>query len=174
MHLAIESQKDSKVLTEVIQKVYENLLISLQRPCKGYVISFDEFKHIISSPFNSSIWGVSLATIMEQQSPKTDLDIPCFLAAIIEKILSMPDWDSEGIFRIAGNTQLVNQISCKIDLEDGYSMADINEVSVATSLLKNWLRSLQEPVIPRAFYQTCINSTENPLEEISKMPGIKI
>lgn len=86
--------------------------------------------------------------------------------------------EREGIFRIAGDTDAITEL--KVRIERGqYTLQDLSgfdaetadaetDVAILTSLLKLWLRELEEPLIPSDMYQDCLSAAkESPAKAIA-------
>jgi hypothetical protein len=122
----------------------------LQRICssgaKGKVLTIAEIERAMDAPYNPSIFGENLQEIMKMQK-ESDGDIPKILPFLTEAILKLGGQKSEGIFRVPGDTEMVTEL--KLRLEKGnYSLEGITDTMVPASLLKLWLRELDNPLIP--------------------------
>jgi hypothetical protein len=105
------------------------------------------------------VFGISLDEMMKLQD-RQDMP-PIFLLFITEAIIRLGGCTVQGLFRIPGNFELVRTLREQLNEGEQRIAANTNPHIVA-SLLKDWLRSLPEPVIPREFYDQCLNSASKP------------
>ncbi|EGG19085.1 RhoGAP domain-containing protein [Cavenderia fasciculata] len=111
-----------------------------------------------STPSNT-IFNNTLDQVMEIQRDRLHCDndnIPLILKTLVESIISNDGYQTEGIFRVPGQTSEVMRFKSRINELD-FSL-DTNDVHVLAGLLKLWLRELTEPVIPMECYNDCIKS----------------
>ena len=138
-------------------------------------------KQTITSP---SLFGTTLEEIMNVQKAKCPkLSLPWIQTTLSEAVLRLNGAKTEGIFRVPGDLDEVNNLKVKYDQlwcgkeslsldDDGTSnfvdlMANIQDAHLPASLLKLWYRELYEPLIPNEFYDECIRNCDKPSECIS-------
>jgi hypothetical protein len=93
---------------------------------------------------------------MEKQASKNQTEIlPKILVFLVDAILKLKGYKTEGIFRVPGEIELVSDLRNRIEMEN-YDYSGIKDPHVPSSLLKLWLRELAEPIIPTSKYQLCI------------------
>ncbi|KAI8845296.1 hypothetical protein BJ741DRAFT_587538 [Chytriomyces cf. hyalinus JEL632] len=138
----------------------------LNRTCRtgarGKVPQIQEIERSQEAPFRASLFGETLEDIMIVQARENAKDsagrklaLPRILLFLTDSILSLDGCNTEGIFRVPGDIDLVNDL--RITLERGkYDLKDITDPHVPSSLLKLWLRELAEPLIPATLYDDCI------------------
>ncbi|KAI8836572.1 hypothetical protein BC829DRAFT_421680 [Chytridium lagenaria] len=106
-------------------------------------------------------FGETLEDIMANQdemSMKTNSQpssVPMILPFLIDAIMKLNGCRTEGIFRVPGDADMVNELRCRIE-KGNYDMSGIPDPNVPSSLLKFWLRDLAEPLIPSDRYDACI------------------
>ncbi len=122
-----------------------------------------EIQCALENPFNPTVFGVSLEKIMQtQQQAYPDAKIPIILNFLTDAMLAMNVLTTRGIFRIAGNEDKVVELRVRIE-RGHYSLVgllgpDNDGVMVLASLLKLWLRELEESLIPAELYRDCIDA----------------
>ena len=128
-------------------------------------------KHTILS---QSLFGSTLSEIMELQ-PKTcpSLCLPWIQTTLSEAILRLEGAKTEGIFRVPGDLDEVNnlkvyfdQLWCSGNIFQDNSLNSmlidkIHDPHLPASLLKLWYRELHEPLIPDEFYSECIEKCDD-------------
>eukprot|EP00038_Savillea_parva_P017622 m.21195 g.21195 ORF g.21195 m.21195 type:complete len:584 (-) comp3867_c0_seq1:71-1822(-) len=110
--------------------------------------------------FNPSLFGSTLEEVMEmQEKQKPGLEIPWIVTALAEEILRKKGAQTEGIFRVPGDSDAVNNLKVALDkfqMKDTYA-----EPHVPASALKLWFRELQEPLIAEEYYENCIGAAND-------------
>jgi len=101
---------------------------------------------------------------------------PYFLEAFLEAFIRTGGFNTEGIFRISANGADVNRVKDQIENESQrkYQIPTSNP-HVVSNLLKQWIRSLPEPLVPNDYYSqaTQLKSVEDSLDIIlTKIPSI--
>ena len=95
-----------------------------------------------------SKFGETLEETMEKQRKKHPNEkLPWVLTALSEKIVELKGKETEGIFRVAADHEDVCRNQMFVDQQQ---MHEIKDCHTAATLLKQWLRELQEPLIPGA------------------------
>ncbi|KAJ3412665.1 hypothetical protein HDV05_000415 [Chytridiales sp. JEL 0842] len=150
------------VLTR-LHKIATYVTKKLQRICnkgpRGKVPSTQEIERAQEAPFHPSLFGETLEDIMDVQSQNAKdagLPVPKILMFLADSIVNLNGCKTEGIFRVPGDSDMVNALRVKIERGD-YSLGGITDPSVPSSLLKLWLRELAEPLIPSNRYDECIH-----------------
>lgn len=75
-----------------------------------------------------------------------NLKIPRIVVVLSEAVSNLGGVDVEGIFRVPGDTEQVNELRIRLDTGD-YNIT-IDDPNTPASLLKLWLRELEEPLVP--------------------------
>ncbi|KAK9710500.1 hypothetical protein K7432_008395 [Basidiobolus ranarum] len=133
---------------------------------RGKIPSTTEIEQAKDSAFYPSVFGDTLENFMEQQKEKfPDLPLPHILLFLASAVVKLGGLRSEGIFRLSGDPESVNQLRLNIEKQQ-YSLEGITDPNSPSSLLKLWLRDLSEPLIPDVFYDRCILFAEDPKEAI--------
>ena len=95
-----------------------------------------------------SKFGETLEETMEKQRKKQPNEkLPWVLTALTKKIDELKGKETEGIFRVAADYEDVCRNQMFVDQQQ---MHEIKDCHTAATLLKQWLRELQEPLIPGA------------------------
>ncbi|KAJ3010830.1 UNVERIFIED_CONTAM: hypothetical protein HDU68_001953 [Siphonaria sp. JEL0065] len=148
----------------VLAKFCNKKLIRICRVgARGKTLNIQEIERSQEAPFRASLFGEMLEEIMAVQARENPKDsagrqlaLPRILLFLTDAILSLNGCATEGIFRVPGDIDLVNDL--RIRLERGkYDMKGISDPHVPSSLLKLWLRELAEPLIPANLYDDCID-----------------
>jgi Rho GTPase-activating protein 39 len=146
-------------------------------------------KRTITSP---SLFGTTLNELMIVQKTKCPkLSLPWIQTTLSEAVLRLNGAKTEGIFRVPGDLDEVNNLKVKYDqmwcsrevisLENNGTndlidlMANIQDPHLPASLLKLWYRELYEPLIPHEMYDECIRNCDRPVEcinVIQRLPHI--
>ena len=146
-------------------------------------------KRTITSP---SLFGTTLSELMSVQKTKCPkLCLPWIQTTLSEAVLRLNGAKTEGIFRVPGDLDEVNNLKVKYDQlwcsRDVLStepngaddfidlMANIQDPHLPASLLKLWYRELYEPLIPHEMYDECIRNCDRPAEcinVIQRLPQI--
>lgn len=186
---------------------YKKLVTLCKRGPRGKVPSLKEIERALDAAFNPSVFGETLEDIMKLQKAAAsasaccddddddengekvveegavkpedaDLKIPKILLFLTESIIQLNGFKTEGIFRVPGDSDEVNDL--KVRVEKGiYSLGDIHDPNVPGSLLKFWMRDLAEPLIPADRYEACIDigrlelqqGAEDAVKLIENLPG---
>lgn len=128
------------------------------------------------------IFGESVESLMELQRKRwPEKRLPWILTTLCEAITKMGGASIEGIFRIAADTDELSFIKLVIDCinfdlldDDGDILELLNhnsdepvDVHVFACLLKQWFRSLKEPIVPSELYEMCLEKAGNAHEATS-------
>lgn len=132
---------------------------------------------------SSSLFGTTLDEIMKVQESKCpSLTLPWIQTILSEAVLRLNGAKTEGIFRVPGDLDEVNNLKVRYDqlwcsrdklstVEDVQCfedlMANIQDAHLPASLLKLWYRELYDPLIPNEFYEDCIKNCDKPKECIN-------
>jgi hypothetical protein len=113
-----------------------------------------------------TVFGGTLEDVMKFQKDLVELDIPIVLVALTSALIKTGT-DQEGIFRVPGNKTRIDGLKARIaegDYDFDDERANIHDLA---SLLKEWLQSLKDPVIPASLYEKCTESVSKPKECIA-------
>lgn len=134
--------------------------------------TIQEIESAADAAFNPSTFGESLESIMRLQlRTYPDSKVPIILPFLADSIIALGGPKREGIFRIPGDGEAVMEMKVRID-KGHYNLQGIDDPHVPASLLKMWLRELQDPLIPVELYNECIQSAEDPDEVIRIVKGL--
>jgi len=99
----------------------------------------------------------NLNAIMElQRKAYPNEELPLILTKLVECIKSLNCQLIEGIFRIPGDIDKVKKLKAKIASGD-FDLSHITDPHTAASVLKLWLRELEQPLFPTELYNECLN-----------------
>eukprot|EP01128_Nolandella_sp_AFSM9_P004532 TRINITY_DN2046_c0_g1_i1.p1 TRINITY_DN2046_c0_g1~~TRINITY_DN2046_c0_g1_i1.p1 ORF type:complete len:994 (+),score=247.42 TRINITY_DN2046_c0_g1_i1:36-2984(+) len=148
---------DGKVKTFARYSVRQLAKIS-EEGGRGVTPTDVQIVDLVKSAFKRPVFGVSLKEIMDYQK-ETDpgLDLPKVLVLLAEEVERLGGFQTEGIFRLSGNTS--EMTSLRLQIEKGNYQFECSDPHVPGSLLKLWLRQLQEPLIPD-YHQAITASTD--------------
>ncbi|VDM38132.1 unnamed protein product [Toxocara canis] len=114
--------------------------------------------HIFSPPQ----FCAPLEELMEMQAEKyPDRRLPWVQTTLIDLILSSDGQRTEGLFRVNANPEHIH--TARLRLDRGL-VPVVRDAHVPAALLKLWLRSLPEAVLPDALYARCLAVCEQPDE----------
>lgn len=127
----------------------------------------DEVELALRNPIQPRLFGVTLQNVLESQQrhaasvPEISArpDFPYVITALTSIVSRLNGPTTEGIFRIPGSHMLCTKL--RLQLEAGnYTGSGLLDPHVPASVLKWWLRDLEEPVIPAAFYNACLEAAK--------------
>lgn len=142
---------------------------------RGKPPSVAEIETASDAAFNPSTFGESLDAVMrlqERNYPKEK--IPIILPFLADGIIALGGTKCEGIFRVAGDSDLVSELKIRID-RGYYTLENVDDPHVLASLLKLWLRELLDPLVPEELYNECINAAAEPascIAIVQRLPTI--
>lgn len=122
-----------------------------RRGPRGKAPSIQEIESASDAAFNPSVFGRGLGDIMRtQQETYPEAAVPIILPFLADAMLAMDATKTEGIFRVAGDMDLVTELKVRIDRGHYslYGLVGLDDVHVPASVFKLWLRELEEPLIP--------------------------
>eukprot|EP01136_Pigoraptor_vietnamica_P027805 Opistho-1_new@84545 len=137
------------------------------------VPTLPEVERAMVAPFNPSVFNVTLDDIMQlQQDFDPEFPLPKVMTVLADAVLRLGGEKAEGIFRVPGDMDAVAALKLQIEKGDYDIKAD--DPHVPGSLLKLWLRELEEPLIPADIYPKCIKQGggEADLSVLDALPAI--
>lgn len=114
----------------------------------------------------NSVFRTTLQHVMELQKNCNDataksMDIPRLIPALITRIKELKGFTELGIFRISVGKDDLDNLRKQIDSDFNYNFTNIRNAHICAAMLKEWLRSLNEPIIPtEPFYAQAIESVK--------------
>lgn len=109
--------------------------------------------------FYPSMFGNTLEEVMTNQREKFPLHkLPWIQTTLSEMVLKLNGAQTEGIFRVPGDIDEVNNLKVRMDR---WLEPPVNDPHVPASLLKLWYRELADPLVPNDFYQNCLDAAED-------------
>ncbi|EJD37788.1 Rho GTPase activation protein [Auricularia subglabra TFB-10046 SS5] len=125
---------------------------------RGRPPSVGEIESASDAAFNPSTFGEPLDAVMRLQARTYPGEgVPIILPFLADGILALGGTRAEGIFRVPGDGDAVAELKLRID-RGYYTLDGIDDPHVPASLLKLWLRELQEPLVPDELYDECIGA----------------
>jgi len=144
---------------------------------RGRIPDIKELIGVIEAPFKKQVFGTTLDEIMEvQREMDKKAQLPLVLTTLAQAVLDLEGHLTEGIFRVPGDSGQVTAL--KIQIENGnYSVEDIRDPHIPGSLLKLWMRELDQPIIPTDLYDTAVEAArsedpENSVALVQKLPKL--
>lgn len=127
-------------------------------------------KETVTKYKESMVFGVDLVELMKRHPVEKHRRIPSFVSLCIDYI-ERNALDTEGIFRLSGSATVMEKIRAKVDL--GLDVT-IDDPHVASGLLKNFLRSMPNPLFTYELYNSWIDtvSTNDDEATASKMRAL--
>jgi hypothetical protein len=173
-------------LTKVCEKRLEKIhLTGAKKGLKSPTA--DEIVLSRKTILNPSLFGTNLEETMRVQRKKfSNLSLPWIQTTLSEAVLRLNGAKTEGIFRVPGDLDEVNnlkvrfdQLWCTDDILKPNSEQDlfknITDPHLPASLLKLWYRELYDPLIPNEHYDECIANCTQPdkcIAIIEKLPKL--
>lgn len=127
-------------------------------------------------PKQVPVFGSSLSSLLAYDSFTTTDQVVPFL---VEECISYLNRDEmlkvEGIFRQSGKSTEVQDVKRSYDAGNYITLFKISDVHVVTGLLKLYLRSLPEPLVPFSSYDSFVNfqktkaGKDGSIEELRKL-----
>ncbi|GMK54712.1 hypothetical protein CspeluHIS016_0112980 [Cutaneotrichosporon spelunceum] len=145
-----------------------------QKGGRGRVLSTAEIEHASDAAFYPSVYAQTLETIMQrQEGAYPELRIPIILPFLADGILALGGTESEGIFRVPGDNDVIQHLKSRID-RGQYQLTGISDPHVVASLFKLWLRELEDPLIPTVMYDMALDvskSVDHTILFLKKLPN---
>ncbi|EPQ27190.1 uncharacterized protein PFL1_05113 [Pseudozyma flocculosa PF-1] len=165
-----EHQNDAdEAIAIMAQHCAGRLSLICRRGARKSTPSVAEIQSASDAAFNPGVFGRTLETIMEtQRDAYPHIQVPIVLVFLCNALLAVDALRTEGVFRVAGDAELVTEL--KVRIERGHYRLDgvvgiggsDGDVAVLASELKQWLRELEEPLIPTSLYERCLQMAEQP------------
>jgi len=136
--------------------------------------ALDESPDSEAAKKRETIYNSTINSLMEKQkSSQPQLDVPLVMHVLCEACQSLGDGvKTEGIFRLSPDTSLLRSTEAKFNLGDFTLSGPAADPIIASSLLKSWLRSLNEPVIPATMYDEALRCIETMKVEIASKRSV--
>ncbi|THG95694.1 hypothetical protein EW026_g6001 [Hermanssonia centrifuga] len=110
-------------------------------------------------------FGVDLA----EQMARDDVDVPLIMVKCCEAIEKY-GLDYQGIYRVGGTVTKVAKLKERLDKDLDSINLDAEEwssdISIVTSVLKQWLRELPNPLLTHQLYDSFLDATRNDNERL--------
>jgi hypothetical protein len=109
-----------------------------------------------SSSKTDGILSYSLQNLMSiEKATNPDAKVPQLFTALLDGIRYHNGFKTEGLFRISPGVTDLDAL--RNDINAGIYNIDVLDAHVPAAMLKEWLRELPDPLIPRELYEGCIN-----------------
>ncbi|KAJ6231549.1 rho gtpase activation protein [Anaeramoeba flamelloides] len=110
-------------------------------------------------PFERNIFGIPLEEVREIETKEgSNTRIPRILIYLYQNIEKYNGFQTQGIFRVPGNTNSVKELKQHLNRDPDFSNIDESDPMVFASTLKLFFRELDPPTIPYRYYQEFVNS----------------
>ncbi|KAN0062875.1 hypothetical protein ACQY0O_004696 [Thecaphora frezii] len=167
----IEEHKQvaDEAISIMAQHCAGRLALTCRRGPRQSTPMVSEIQSASDAAFNPGVFGHSLEAIIEtQRDAYPHIKVPIVLVFLCNALLATDALKTEGVFRVAGDADLVTEL--KVRIERGHYRLDgivgvggsQGDVAVLSSVLKLWLRELEEPLMPASLYERCIQAAEQP------------
>eukprot|EP01105_Mastigella_eilhardi_P020852 TRINITY_DN5006_c0_g1_i3.p1 TRINITY_DN5006_c0_g1~~TRINITY_DN5006_c0_g1_i3.p1 ORF type:complete len:942 (+),score=223.68 TRINITY_DN5006_c0_g1_i3:245-2827(+) len=105
------------------------------------------------------VFGISLPVLLarDQRTIDSTLKVPVILILMRDSIINLAATSTEGIFRISGNQNELNDYHAAFDNGEFVISASTN-VHTMCSLFKLFFRELPDAIVNRDIYNTCVNT----------------
>ncbi|KAG1670474.1 Rho GTPase-activating protein 39 [Nymphon striatum] len=135
--------------------------------------SLEEIEQSRIQIFRPSMFGNTLDDVMNIQKHRYHTRrLPWVQTTLSEEVLRLNGAQTEGIFRVPGDIDEVNNLKLKMDQ---WEMPECADPHIPGSLLKLWYRELFEPLIPSKYYDECMKCHSDPeaaIRIVHKLPDI--
>lgn len=155
----------------------------VSRGPRGKIPNDFEISAYSEAAFQPTVFGETLQRIMSLQSEAyPDAKVPIILSFLADVgvlinsniskdtqlisacsrkqgIIALGGLKKFGLFRIAGDPNRVNELRLTVD-QGRYTFVGYEDVHVAASLLRLWLRELATPLIPESWYARCLDAVD--------------
>jgi len=144
---------------------------TVEQGARGRVPDAAELASAVDAPLKAPLFGVTLQTVMDaQREVAPDAELPLILTVLCSKISALKGAATEGIFRVPGD--VAQMTALRLAMEGGdYAAESVSVVDphVPGSLLKLWLRELEQPLVPSELYDAAIAAAhaDTPAESIA-------
>eukprot|EP00475_Leptophrys_vorax_P045667 TRINITY_DN9569_c0_g1_i1.p1 TRINITY_DN9569_c0_g1~~TRINITY_DN9569_c0_g1_i1.p1 ORF type:complete len:315 (+),score=86.59 TRINITY_DN9569_c0_g1_i1:133-945(+) len=92
---------------------------------------------------------------MEKKLLGIESDEPLVVTVLLDKIRSLRGLQTEGIFRLSPDYNALQKFKNEV-FRGVYTLEGVTDPHLPAELLKTWLRTLKEPVIPTVLYDDCL------------------
>ncbi|XP_075255597.1 uncharacterized protein LOC142348215 isoform X2 [Convolutriloba macropyga] len=144
----------------------------VQDSCKMRRPTLEEIMAARSGLHQQGLFGSCLCDLMDAQRDSElkhikDLQVPWVLKALIGQIVSAKGHLQEGILRVSGDSDLSQKLKVELNSyaacnpPEGDKFWLSYDTHVLAGVLKQWLRQLDEPLIPMELYSQCIACVSN-------------
>ncbi|KAJ3436129.1 rho gtpase activation protein [Anaeramoeba flamelloides] len=161
-YISKKSEKDrSQSISEYASFSKHKLEILFEKKSGFSIVSDRMIQRIFDVPYDPIVFHATLEQCMKVQEKRWPNEkIPHVLSFLIEKIEESGGFGKEGIFRVPGNAKKISELKELIDSGE-YTITDqqMNTPFCYASLLKTWLREIQNPLVPFNTVNQIINST---------------
>ncbi|XP_078659726.1 protein FAM13A-like isoform X4 [Branchiostoma floridae x Branchiostoma belcheri] len=124
-------------------------------------------KKFMSSPLSrkklspgAKLFGAPLESVPRV----TDLNVPSIVKKVVD-FITMHGIGHEGIFRVNGNTKVVEKMKTSFDKTGDACLEEFGDVFSVASLLKQYLRELPDAVIPESLHSQFVAVQEDFLND---------
>lgn len=158
----------------------KRLTAILKRGTDTKAPTVQEIQGAWEAAFNPSVFGQSLDAIMEAQAENyPGMAVPIILPFLVDALFLFDATRTPGIFRLSGDVE--KQVELRVRIDRGhYSLNGLcgrNDVLAIASVLKLFLRELEEPLIPTAMYHECIraaarDNTAHCVRVVAQFPAV--
>ncbi|KAJ6231100.1 rho gtpase activation protein [Anaeramoeba flamelloides] len=157
-------QQFAKYITRILRSTSEKSTFLLPSP--------PLIKSIMDQPFLPVVYGISLDELLENEKKEGSTSpIPTILPYLYENIEKNGGFQTQGIFRVPGNSTRVK--SLKVEINNGTFNNRVKSPSVYASLLKLFFREMEPPIIPYEKYPNFVRSNKdwkNLQMQINRLP----
>jgi len=158
------SQQDSNVSIQQIARNCQNHIQSAVE--RGQPIeplpSDEDLQFLINSSGKLSSFGATLKEIVaDQQKTFPGLDVPWIFSRLLDNIRASNGQSQQGLFRIKAKADEVFSLRNSYERNPQFAFDPKLSPHVPATLLKEWLRELREPVIPKTEYYRFVEASED-------------
>jgi len=132
------------------------------------------FNFVTKEERKEGVFEVPLEDVMALQKDQPELEVPRVVVHLIDAVVNMGGCKTEGIFRVPANAVEVQFLKKQINSGNYEIQAHSKDVNVPAALLKLWLRSLPDALVPTPLYDAALASPgpEGALAVFAKLPPL--
>ena len=112
--------------------------------------SSTSFNFVTKEEKKEGVFEVALEDVMALQKDQPELEVPKVLVFLTDAVINMGGCKTEGIFRVPASATEVQSLKKQVNSGNYDIESQSRDVNAPAALLKLWLRSLPDPLVPTA------------------------
>jgi hypothetical protein len=168
----IERSKIAPFDLEIFGGTLQNIMLQQEKKLKSslptpyfYSLFYGEIP-VVGDASNSNL--LPSTTPPSNMKQIQGYPLPIVLITMTDAVYFLNGHQTEGIFRVPGDAEEI--ATMRMQIESGDYTVRSKDPHLPASVLKQWLRDLEEPVVPEQLYDKCIAAAKE--EDINKALAI--